>query len=164
MSHTPSATDLQLPFRATLRPHRSLSRGGFVVVMALVSMVGCIAGAAFFVAGAWPVTFFFGLDVALIYFAFKLNFRDGRRYETIEISHDAVVLTRCDPNGRCRHKTYNPAWVVAELNERPNGRNEIALRLRSDRTSFGMFLTDEERRDLASTLRQALILARGARI
>ena len=44
--------------------------------------------------GAWPVMGFFGLDVLLVYVAFKLNYRSGRLYETVELDAGNV---QCDP-------------------------------------------------------------------
>ncbi len=43
-------------------------------------------GLMFFLMGAWPVIGFMGLDVALIYIAFKLNFRALRLYETVDLT------------------------------------------------------------------------------
>ena len=62
-------------FSALLTPHRSLNRTGFLVLMAFVSVVSFVAGIAFLVMGAWPVFGFFGLDVLVIYWAFRINFR-----------------------------------------------------------------------------------------
>ena len=50
-------------FSATLTPHRSLGRTGFVILMLAVGGVSFVAGLVFLIAGAWPVFGFFGLDV-----------------------------------------------------------------------------------------------------
>ena len=60
-------------FSAVLTPHRSLGGGAFVAMMMLVGGVGFVAGAVFFVMGAWPVMGFLGLDVVLIYWAFRMS-------------------------------------------------------------------------------------------
>ena len=64
-------------FSARLTPHRSLNRTGFLVVMAFVSVVSFAAGVAFLLMGAWLVFGFFGLDVLVIYWAFRINFSDN---------------------------------------------------------------------------------------
>ena len=46
--------------------------------MAAVSAICFTAGLASLSVGAWPVFGFFGLDVALLYLAFHLNYRAGR--------------------------------------------------------------------------------------
>src|SRR5262245_66677069 len=87
-------------FRALLTPYRSLSPAGFMILMAVVGLVSFGTGLMFLMMGAWPVFGFFGLDVLLIYVAFRVNYRSGRRYETIDLSHDQLVLTRVHPSGR----------------------------------------------------------------
>ena len=62
-------------FSAIITPHRSLSAKGFVLVMALVGGMSFIGGMFFFWMGAWPVIGFLGLDVALVYWAFRANYR-----------------------------------------------------------------------------------------
>ena len=43
--------------------------------MALVGGVSFVGGMVFFIAGAWPVVGFLGLDVLLVYWAFRVNYR-----------------------------------------------------------------------------------------
>lgn len=50
-------------WQATLTPHRSLSRSGFLLIMALVILINLVVGGLFMVVGAWPVAAFAGLDV-----------------------------------------------------------------------------------------------------
>ncbi len=150
--------DVQEPgnFRAVLAPHRSLSPAGFVALMTAVGAVGFVAGLAFFLIGAWPVVGFFGLDVLVIYIAFRLNYRSGRLRETVELVPDALTVTRFHPSGHREQFTFNPYWVRVELTEGRDGRTDLKLRLHDRVVSFGRFLTDEERRDLAGTLTGAL--------
>jgi len=54
-------------FSALVTPHRSLSRVGFFVLMAVITAVSFAGGMVFYLVGAWPVGFFFGLDALLIY-------------------------------------------------------------------------------------------------
>ena len=58
-------------FSAVLTPHRSLSATGFLILMMLVGGVSFAAGIVFLMMGAWPVFGFFGLDVLLLYLAFR---------------------------------------------------------------------------------------------
>ena len=154
--------DVQEPgnFRAVLAPHRSLSPVAFVALMSLVGVASFIAGLAFYLIGAWPIVGFFCLDVLLIYVAFRLNYRSGRLRETVELLPDALTVTRYHPSGRREQFTFNPYWVRVELTEGRDGRTDLKLRLHDRVVSFGRFLTDEERRDLAGTLSDALTDAR----
>ena len=65
-------------FSAVITPHRSLGRVGFLVLMALFGGVSFVAGMVFLLIGAWPVFGFLGLDVLLVYWAFRLNYRAPR--------------------------------------------------------------------------------------
>ncbi len=45
--------------------------------MAAIVAVNLAAGIVFSMIGAWPVTGFMGLDVVLVWWAFRANFADG---------------------------------------------------------------------------------------
>ena len=129
--------------------------------MSLLGAVSFVAGMAFLLAGAWPVMGFFGLDVLVIYIAFKLNYRSGRLYETVEVEPSALTVTRVEPSGRSRAFQFETAWVRVDLQVAHDGRSELKLRHHARELIFGRFLTDDERRDLADALRGALLKARG---
>ncbi|MFV0297947.1 MAG: DUF2244 domain-containing protein [Hyphomicrobiaceae bacterium] len=150
--------DLHEPdtFRAVLAPHRSLSPGGFFILMSLIAIVSFCCGLAFYMMGAGPVFGFFGLDFALIYLAFRLNYRSGRLRETVELHPDALTVTRYHPSGKKEEFTFNPYWVRVELLENRDGRTDLKLRLHDRVVAFGRFLTDDERRDLANAIMDAL--------
>ena len=153
------------PFRALLTPHRSLGPKGFLALMIVFGVASFIAGMVFLAMGAWPVLGFFGLDVLLLYVAFRLNYRSGLRYETVELTPARFVLTRVHPSGRREQLDCNPYWARVDLREWPDGRTALSVVSRGTKLAFGSFLTDDERRDLASVLRDALLVARsGARI
>jgi len=114
--------------------------------------------------GAWPIFGFLGLDVLLVYIAFRLNYRSGRAFELVDVTRDQVLVTRVHPDGRREEFEFNPFWARVLLKEWPNGRTELRLVAQGRELLFGQFLTDDERRDFASALKGALIEARGARI
>lgn len=152
--------DVAPAFSARLTPHRSLSQRGFLIVMAAVCTVSFAVGIAFLSMGAWPVMGFFGLDVALIYWAFKANYRDGRAFETVEVTPNEVRLTRHDPKGRETAFDFNTYWVRLALEERSDGRSILSFVTRGDRVTFADFLSDEERREFAKILSGELVAAR----
>jgi uncharacterized membrane protein len=148
-------------FRAVLTPHRSLGPTGFVVLMAALAGISFATGIAFLLIGAWPVLGFFGLDVALVYVAFKLNYRSGRLYETVELTPAKLTWTRVHPSGRREQFDCNPYWARVNLREWPDGRTDLRLIAQGKELVFGRFLTDDERRQFANALRGALVDARG---
>lgn len=140
------------PFRAVLSPYRSLGPRGFAVLMAAVCAINFAVGLTFWALGAWPIFLFCGLDVALIYLAFRINYRAGRAYETIDLTPDLLTVTSVDPDGRRRAFEFNPYWVRVDLSEHHDGRTELSLAHHSRRLVFAHCLTDDERRTLASVL------------
>ena len=148
-------------FRAVLTPYRSLGPTGFLLLMAALSGVSFVAGLVFYLAGAWPVAGFFGLDVLLVYLAFRLSYRSGRLYETVDLTPARLTLTRVHPSGRREQFDCNPYWARVNLREWPDGRTDLRLVAQGKELIFGRFLTDDERREFATALKGALVDARG---
>jgi uncharacterized membrane protein len=151
-------------FRAVLTPHRSLGPKGFMVLMAAVCIVSFGTGLLFYLLGAWPVIGFMGLDVALIYVAFRLNFRALRLYETVDLTEKALTVTRVDPSGQERSWSFNPYWVKLELEPRIGRSTELSLASHGTRLVIARFLTDAERQDFALALTSALSAAKSPAI
>src|SRR6185369_17089775 len=87
-------------FSAILTPHRSLSATGFVIVMALVGGMSFFAGMAFLLMGAWPVFGFFGLDVLLVYLAFRANYRAATAFEEISVTTGELRVRKVSHRGQ----------------------------------------------------------------
>lgn len=148
-------------FSAVLTPHRSLGPKGFLILISLVGLVSFTAGIVFLSKGAWPVFGFFGLDVFLVYIAFKLNYRAGRTHETINLTEQELKVTRVYPSGHSKSWHFNPYWVRLELLDGPSHRSALSLSSHGEQLIFGKFLTEDERKDFAEILGGALIDYRG---
>lgn len=147
-------------FSAMLMPHRSLGPKGFMVLMSAVCLVSFGTGLLFYMIGAWPVMGFMGLDVALIYIAFKLNYRALRLYETVDLTPATLTVTRVQPSGKAQVWSFHPYWVRLKLEERIGRSTELSLASHGDRLVFAAFLTDPEREDFAQALLAALSTAK----
>lgn len=147
-------------FRAVLTQHRSLGPRGFLILMCAIGLVSFVTGFVFLAMGAWPVFGFFGLDVLLVYVAFRLNYRSARLFETVELTPRLLTVTRIHPSGLRESFDFNPYWVRVRVLERPDGRTDLRLASHGRELAFGRFLTDDERRDFASALSGALGAAR----
>ena len=156
----PPSTSAPQTFKAVLTPHRSLGPTGFVLLMAVIGVVSFIAGIAFLMMGAWPVLGFLGLDVILIYWAFRQNYRDGRSAEIIEVAKDKIILTRIDPAGNETAIDFNTYWVRLALDERSDGRSYLSFVMSEEKTRIADFLSDGERREFADVLAGELTAAR----
>ncbi|MBK1696921.1 DUF2244 domain-containing protein [Rhodovibrio salinarum] len=151
--------DDALVFDAILTPHRSLSKRGFTLLMTSVCIVSFTAGLGFFLMGAWPVVGFMGLDVLLIYGAFKLNFRAARLYETVTLTRDDLTVRRVSPRGDSQIWRFQPAWLQVRMDDPPEHDSQLILRSHGRQLAIGSFLTAEERLDLAKTLQDAVVQA-----
>jgi uncharacterized membrane protein len=147
-------------FRAILHPHRSLRPRGFLILMLAIGSISFVTGLVFLSMGSWPFFGFFGLDVLLVYIAFKLNYRSGRSYELIELTPALLTLTLVDPSGRQKSFEFNPYWVRLQFSERPDGRNNLRLASHGRELEFARCLNDAERREFARVLEGALAAAR----
>jgi uncharacterized membrane protein len=103
---------------------------------------------------------FMGLDVALIYLAFRLNFRALRLYETVDLTSDTLIVTRVAPSGEAQSWSFSPYWVRLSLQPRHGRSSELSIASHGKRLVFASFLTDNEREDFAAALANALSLTR----
>lgn len=158
---TPRPADERPPFHAVLSPHRSLPPAGFLVLMAVIALVSFALGVAFVMMGAWPVFGFFGLDVALIYWAFRLNYRAARLRETFELVEGTLRIVRSHPSGRRESWSFEPYWARVELDGNVETGNELAIVSHGRRLVIGRFLGPSERAAFAQSLTRALAPYKG---
>jgi uncharacterized membrane protein len=154
--------DLEAPiFSATITPHRSLNQVGFVVLMVLLSAVSFAAGMLFLLMGAWPVFGFFGLDVLLLYWAFRVNYRRAAAYEQVIVTSTELTVRRVSHCGRVSEWTLNPLWVRLEREEMEEfGLQQLFLVSRGRRLPVAGFLGPDEKENFATALGLALSEAR----
>ena len=144
-------------FTAELTPHRSLGRTGFLALMLFLSIVSFIAGIVFLRMGAWPVFGFFGLDVLLIYWAFRVNYARARASEHLVLTPHELRLRRVSHRGHVMEWTFNPHWVRLDQEEHQEfGIERLYLTSRGRSVSVGRFLGPDEKASFAKALRLAL--------
>src|SRR5438045_4014516 len=114
-------------FERVLLPYRSLPPRGFRVLMLLLGLLSLMVGIGFVSIGAWPICGFFGLDVALLYLAFRLSYRSARQRETLRLAEDQFTVERVGIDGERRSWRFQPFWLRIVLEERPNGSTRLVL-------------------------------------
>lgn len=160
-STTGGAVDAPI-FKATISPHRSLSRRGFNILMGAAALVSFVIGSAFMAIGAWPVFGFFGLDVLFIYLAFRRNYRDGKAEEKIELTRATLLVRHVDPDGAAREHTFHPYWTRLVVHREDWGVSGLSLASSGRTLRIGLFLPPGERQTFADRLSSALATARAA--
>jgi uncharacterized membrane protein len=144
-------------FSAVITPHRSLQRVGFLVLMTIFGGVSFVAGMLFLMDGAWPVFGFFGLDVALLYWAFKLNYRHAAAYEEVKVTPAALTVRKVSHRGTAREWVLNPLWVRLEkIVHEEFGIERLLLVSRGKQLAIASFLGPAEKASFAKALGAAL--------
>ena len=144
-------------FSAVLKPHRSLGSLGFWILIGGYGLVSFAAGVAFFLMGAWPIVGFLGLDVLLLYWAFRLNYRHAAAYEEVKVTPAALTVRKVSHRGIVREWTLNPLWVRLEkVVHQEFGIERLFLVSRGRELSIGSFLGPDEKASFAKALAGAL--------
>lgn len=148
-------------FAARLTPHRSLGRRGFLVLMLFFGTVSFIAGVAFLLMGAWPVFGFFGLDVLIVYLAFRFNFKAATATEDIRITPSELRIRRVSHRGHVTEMAFNPLWVrLEEISDPQFGIESLTLTSRGRSIDIARWLGPDEKAQFAKALGAALNAAK----
>lgn len=144
-----------------LSPHRSLSANGFAIVMGVLGGASLVLGTAFLLMGAWPVFGFLGLDVFLVWLAFRSNYRAARAFEEILVTPVRLVWRKVSARGEAREDIMNPRWVRLETTaDELSGVTRVALVERGIYRVIGAFLPPSSKERLAKSLAAALATAK----
>jgi uncharacterized membrane protein len=144
-------------FAATITPHRSLGSTGFLILMLCIGGLSFGCGMLFLLLGAWPVFGFLGLDVLLIYVAFRANFRAARAYEEVTITASELMVRKVSHHGAVREWTLNPLWVQLDrIVHEEFGIERLFLVSRGRRLAIASFLSPDEKASFARALSAAL--------
>ncbi len=121
--------------------------------MAVVAGFSFIGGIVFWLVGAWPVIGFLGIDVLLVYIAFKASYAGGRAYERVRLSPEALTVERVDPWGRRKNFALQPFWLRVDLDAE---QSRLCLTSHGHSLTIAAFLPPEERAEVAEVIRAAL--------
>ena len=104
---------------------------------------------------------FFGLDVLVIYWAFRVNFRSAAATEDIMVTPTELRVRRVSHRGHLMEWSFNPLWVQLEQTGDPEfGIERLDLVSRGRRVSIGHFLGPDEKSSFYKALLAALQTAK----
>lgn len=140
---------------ALLQPNRALTRKAFQVLILGFVALNLILAMLFVAYGAYPVLAFLGLDIALLWLAFRTNFRDGGLIERVQVAADRIHVMRQPVKGAAENWIVSPHW--ARVRAEPE-----AVRIAAgDRSvAVGAFLSPPERDAFAAALEAAIAAAK----
>ena len=149
-------------FSAVLTPHRSLKPTGFLILICCLGGASFATGVMFVALGAWPVFGFLGLDVLLVYLAFRANYRAAGAYEVVTVTPSELSVRKVNPRGRVREQwSANPLWVRLHQDIHEEfGVQRLFLIARGRKFAIAGDLGPAEKRSFAAALSQALFEAR----
>ena len=144
-------------FHAFLTPHRSLGKNGFKLLMLILIGGWFATGLVFVSLGAWPVFGFFGLDVAAIYLAFRINYRAAHCHEEVRLSRHELMIRKVGASGTSVMHTLNPFWTKLRVSKHPYaGVTRLQVTSRNAQVAIGDFLNPDDRASFAKAFALAL--------
>lgn len=146
---------------AEIKPNRSLSERGFVILISIITLANVASAAVFVRMGAPFVLPFLGLDVLAVVVAFLASFKAGRVIERVQVSAAEVRITYETPRDR-RVVWESPTAFTRVTTERDEDDRVMALRvaLSGRETSVAAALSPGERGEFAKALEEAIWKAR----
>jgi uncharacterized membrane protein len=144
-------------FSALLTPHRSLNGKGFLIVMGMIAGLSFAGGVMFLLLGAWPIMPFLGLDVLLIYWAFRANYRAAAAYEEVTVTPSELHVRKVSAKGQVAEWSLNPVWVRLERETHEEfGLLRLFLVSRGRKLAIAGFLGPDEKASFAKALGDAI--------
>jgi uncharacterized membrane protein len=104
---------------------------------------------------------FFGLDVLVIWWAFKANFRSARAREEISVTTSELRVRRVSHRGQVAEWTFNPLWVRLDMEvDEDFGIEHLYLISRGHQIQIARFLGPDEKASFYKGLVEALNAAK----
>lgn len=148
-------------FAAEIRPHRSLTPKGFRRLMLAAAGLSAVFSLPFFIIGAWPVVGFFGLDVLLLWLAFRWSYRTARAREEVAVTPLQLFVRKISHWGDVSEWRFNPLWVrLTSEEDEDYGMTRLAITERNRSLDVAGFLSPPERAEFADALGAALAQAK----
>lgn len=146
---------------AEIRPNRSLSERGFVILVSAITVANVASAAVFVRMGAHYVTPFLGLDLLAVIVAFVASYRSGQIVERVQVSPTQVRITYETAKAH-RVVWESPTAFTRITTERDEEDRVMSLRLALSgrETSVAAALSPGERREFARALEEAISRAR----
>lgn len=142
-------------FDAVIHPYRSLGAEGFRVLLYVVIATNAAVAALMIALGGWPVLGFLGLDILLVYLAFRLSYAQSAAFERIVVDHESLTVHRVDRRGAAKEWRFPSYWTSVWFEgDEENG--TVTLRSHGRSLEIGAFLSPFERKDFAAALSAAL--------
>ena len=134
------------------RRNNSLTSFDRIFAFGLIAFVSLGIATAFACLGAWPILPFAGIEVLVLYWAWRWVARHAHDYELLTITGDVVEIEVADVE-RVQRFRFNRCWTQVVC---ARDGATLALHSHGRQIEFGRHLTNEERLQAAGALRRQL--------
>ena len=148
--------DAPVAFEAVIVPHRSLGRGGLRVLGGALLLLSGGVAIGLWIAGAWPVIGFTGVEAALAVWLLRRHALGARCVEMLLLTGGELRVVRIGAKGARSERLLPTDWLRACLDDRPGRTPALVLRARGEELEVAAALGEQEKRDLAAALQEAL--------
>ena len=149
---------------AEIRPNRSLSERGFIVLIAIVTVANCASAAVFLAVGATFVPIFLSIDLLAVIVAFLVSFKAARRIERVQVTASEIRVTQETPKREARLVWESPTAFTRVRIEKEDERTvALKLALSGREAVVAAALSPRERADFARALERAIWQAKRER-
>jgi len=143
-------------FILTLRPRRSTDLRVAYGFCAILGVFWFIAGMFFTLTmGGWPLLGFFGAEFIFIAGMVHIFIRRTQVVETVEITSEAVHITRRDLSGQ-ETKEFPAYWAQVGFKGSPTVNAALEIRSHGEATEIGGFLSAAEKNRIACQIQEGL--------
>ncbi len=146
----------QSDFCIELSPNRSGSPRIFHIIVGLSLCLFIPIGLVFSLLGAWPVFGFMGVELGLLYLAFSCNQKDAKAYERLSLNNSSLLVERHDPWRGYQSWTFQPQWLQVKIDHSNENEAILTLSSKGKHLAFGIYLTSNEKSNVADLLLTAL--------
>ena len=142
---------------AEIKPNRSLSQRGFVILICVITLANVASAVVFLKLHAHVIPVFLAIDVLAVIVAFLSSFKAGRVIERVQVSADAVKVTH-EAGQYVRLVWESPTAFTRVTTERDEDDRCTALRLALSgrQKSVAVALSPRERGEFAKALEDAI--------
>jgi uncharacterized membrane protein len=148
---------------AEIRPNRSLSERGFIILISVVTAANCASALIFIRMGATFVPIFLAVDLLAVVVAFLVSFRAARLVERVQVTSRDVRVTQEAPHWS-RVIWESPTAFTRVSVEREEGRTVgLKLALSGRELAVAAALSPRERAEFARALERAIWRAKRER-
>lgn len=148
---------------AEIRPNRSLSERGFIVLIAVVTAANVASAAVFVAMGAMFVPIFLGIDLLAVFVAFLVSFQAAKRVERVQVTSRDVRVTQETPR-TSQLVWQSPTAFTRVRVEQEEGRTVgLKLALSGRELAVATALSPRERAEFAKALERAIWQAKRER-